>query len=246
MPRAPRLALVGVPLHVIQRGNNRGACFVSDDDYRQYLYYLRIAAARFSCAIHAYVLMTNHVHLMLTPHERHAVSRLMQHVGRRYVRKFNECHARSGTLWEGRFRSSLVDSERYFLVCQRYIEHNPVRAGMVRLARDYPWSSYRHHAEGRLDPLLTEHDCYLQLGGTAAERIDAYQALFAEAIAFDDIECIRSSVNRGRPLGTAQFNERVAAAAHLGARHSGGKLRAEVTRRKIEKKRGNNRARLFT
>jgi len=246
MARGPRLELVGVPLHVIQRGNNRGACFVSDDDYRRYLYSLRLAAARFRCAIHAYVLMTNHVHLLLTPRERHAVSRLMQQLGRRYVRKFNERHARSGTLWEGRFRSSVIDSERYFLVCQRYIEHNPVRASMVRLARDYPWSSYRHHAEGRLDPLLTEHACYLQLAGTAAERRDAYRTLCAETIALDDIECIRSSVNRGRPLGTARFNEQVAAAKHSGSRHREVKRRSKVTGRATDMERSNDQPHFFT
>lgn len=245
MARGPRLELVGVPLHVIQRGNNHGACFASDDDCRRYLYYLSAAAARCGCAIHAYVLMTNHVHLLLTPHERYAVSDLMQQLGRRYVRKFNESHGRTGTLWEGRFRSSVIDSERYFLVCQRYIEYNPLRAGMVRLARDYPWSSYRHHAEGRLDPLLTEHECYLQLGRTAAERIDAYRILCAEAIALDDVDCIRASVNRGRPLGTAHFNEQVADAVQLGSGHPRGMRRMKSTRR-VDQRQGDDPPHLST
>jgi putative transposase len=156
----------------------------------------------------------------------------VQQVGRCYVRKFNETHDRTGTLWEGRFRSGPVDSERYFLVCQCYIEQNPVRAGMVRLARDYPWSSYCHHAEGRLDSLLTEHECYLRLGGTATERMNAYRAVCAETIAFGDIERIRSSVNRGRPLGAVQIHEQVAVAAHLGSRNPTGKRRSKVTARR--------------
>jgi len=243
MARGPRLELLGVPLHVIQRGNNRGACFVSDDEYRRYLDYLRAAAARFDCAVHAYVLMTNHVHLLLTPHERHAVSRLMQQLGRRYVRRFNESHDRTGTLWEGRFRSSVINSERYFLVCQRYIEYNPLRAGMVRLARDYVWSSYRHHAEGRPDPLLTEHECYLQLGRTAADRMDAYRILCAETISSDDVDSIRASVNRGRPLGTVRFNEQ--GAVQLGSGHPQGMRRVKSTRRKVDKRQGDDQPRLF-
>lgn len=129
MARPLRLELAGVPLHVIQRGNNRSACFFSDGDYRLYLDCLRAASAKCGCAVHAYVLMTNHVHLLLTPREPRAVSRLMQSVGRRYVRTINGRHQRSGTLWEGRFRSSLIDSEQYFLACQQYIECNPVRPG---------------------------------------------------------------------------------------------------------------------
>lgn len=246
MARGFRLEPIGVPLHVIQRGNNRGACFLSDDDYRRYLHYLRDAAARFGCAIHAYVLMTNHVHILLTPRERHAASRLMQQVGRCYVRKFNEVHDRTGTLWEGRFRSGPIDSERYFLVCQCYIEQNPVRAGMVRLARDYPWSSYRHHAEGRPDSLLTEHECYLQLGSTAAERLEAYRAVCAETVAAGDVEGIRSSVNRGRPLGAASFNERVAVATRLGSRDPAGKRGMKMTARGAAIERDGESPRLFT
>jgi len=211
MARGLRLDLGGVPMHVVQRGNNRAACFTCDHDFRLYLYYLRHAAERFSCKVHAYVLMTNHVHLLLTPQKRHAVSQLMQQVGRRYVRKFNEMHDRTGTLWEGRFRSSIVDSERYLLACQRYIEHNPVRAGMVRNALDYPWSSHRHYAGGCRDPLVTEHECYLRLGSTASERNDAYVELCAAELLRDDVESIRRCLNKGQPLGAREFQARVRA-----------------------------------
>ncbi len=213
MARGPRLELVGVPLHVIQRGNNRAACFTCDDDRRLYLYYLRHAAVRFGCAVHAYVLMTNHVHLLVTPREHHAVSRLMQQVGRRYVRKFNESHDRTGTLWEGRFRSSLIDSERYFLVCQRYIEHNPVRAGMVRDALDYAWSSHRHYAAGLGDPLIAQHECYQRLGTTPAERRAAYAEICAATLADYEIESIRACLNKGQPLGSETFRTQVGAQA---------------------------------
>ncbi len=209
MARAPRLALAGVPVHVVQRGNNRGTCFACDDDFRRYLSCLRRAIERYACSVHAYVLMTNHVHLLVTPQESHAVSGLMQHLGRRYVRTFNKIHGRTGTLWEGRFRSSVIDSERYFLVCQRYIENNPVRAGMTTSALDYPWSSYRHYTGAHRDPLVTEHECYLRLGRTPSECRQAYGELFADGIPHQDLESIRFCLNKGRPLGSDEFRARV-------------------------------------
>ncbi len=201
MPRSTRIAFGGVPLHVIQRGNDRKPCFVSEEDFLLYLTYLRAAAARTGCAIHAYVLMTNHVHLLLTPSENQSVSRLMQQLGRRYVRKFNERHGRTGTLWEGRFRSSVIDSERYFLVCQRYIEQNPVRAGLVREARDYAWSSHRHYIDGHEDPLLTEHECFLRMGPTASERMGAYRRLCSENANDEIVDYLRAAIHRGQTLG---------------------------------------------
>jgi len=218
MARHPRLALPGVPLHVIQRGNNRAQCFFEDGDYELYLDCLRRASLRFGCKVHAYVLMTNHVHLLVTPCEVHAVSRLMQWIGRRYVRTFNERHERSGTLWEGRFRSSLVDSEHYFLACQRYIELNPVRAGMVRQARDYPWSSHRYYLDDRPDPLLVAHETYLALGVTSSERRAAYQALCECDADPGELQSIRSSANKGRPLGSREFRVRVETASGQRAR----------------------------
>ena len=164
MARLPRFSLTGVPQHVIQRGNNRQACFAADEDYRFYLDCLRDASQRYRCAIHAYVLMTNHVHLLVTPGETGAISRFMQHVGRRYVQHFNFLYQRSGTLWEGRYKSSLVDAENYLLTCYRYIEMNPVRAAMVREPVEYRWSSHRANALGHPDSVLTPHALYLPDG----------------------------------------------------------------------------------
>ena len=164
MPRRPRLSLAGIPWHIIQRGNNRSACFYADDDYRKYLDTLKEQAIKFDCAIHAYALMTNHVHLLLTPARQDSAALLMKHLGQRYVQYINRCYRRSGTLWEGRFRSCLTQSEDYVLACYRYIELNPVRANMVQCPGDYPWSSYRANGDGRANPLLTPHAEYLRLG----------------------------------------------------------------------------------
>lgn len=220
MARSLRLAIPGVPLHVIQRGNNRGQCFRCPEDYERYLRYLADAALRYGCAIHAYVLMPNHVHLLLTPTAADATSRVMQQLGRRYVRDFNAAYGRTGTLWEGRFRSSLIDSERYFLICQRYIEQNPVRAGMVCDPGEYSWSSYRHHAAKTRDPMITEHECYLRIADTPVGRAEEYGRLCRTAVAGDDVERIRSSVNRGLPVGERLTEAERRAAARLVARLS--------------------------
>ena len=157
MPRRARLRIADAPLHIIQRGNNRNACFFADYDYGCYLHHLGELAARHACAIHAYVLMTNHVHLLLTPRGPDGASLLMKHLGQRYVQYVNRVYKRSGTLWEGRFRSSIVQAETYLLRCLRYIELNPVRAGMVDSPGAYRWSSFRANALGERNPLLTPH-----------------------------------------------------------------------------------------
>ena len=154
MARKPRFNLPGVPQHVIQRGNNRESCFFDAEDYRCYLDALGHASKQCGCAVHAYILMTNHVHLLVTQERRDGVSAMMQSLGRRYVRYINDRHRRTGTLWEGRYKAALVDSERYLLACYRYIELNPVRAGMVELPGRYPWSSYRYNALGMPDSLV--------------------------------------------------------------------------------------------
>lgn len=218
MARSLRLAMAGVPLHVIQRGNNRSPCFRCPADYERYLRYLADAALRYGCAVHAYVLMPNHVHLLLTPSTADATSRVMQQLGRRYVREFNAAYGRTGTLWEGRFRSSLIDSERYFLVCQRYIEQNPVRAGIVRDPGEYPWSSYRHHAATTRVPMITEHECYLRIADTPVRRAEQYGRLCRTEVVGDEIERIRSSVNRGLPVGERLTEAELRAAARLFAR----------------------------
>jgi putative transposase len=205
MPRPPRLELPGVPLHVIQRGNNRAACFFGDVDRRFYLKCLAQAAVRRNCAVHAYVLMTNHVHLLVTPSEPGAVGAILQDVGRRYVRVINTLHSRTGTLWEGRFKSSLVESERYLLICHRYIELNPVRAGLVDHPAAYPWSSYAHNAAGKVDRLLTEHAMFHALGTDPISRHAAYRALFAEEIDEKTLAQIRQAVNVGCALGSETF-----------------------------------------
>jgi len=157
MPRKRRFFLPDVPVHVVQRGNNRQAVFFDDDDYRTYLSWLGGAASANGCAIHAYALMTNHVHLLMTPSEADAVSATLQDLGRHFVPYINHCYQRTGTLWEGRFRASMVQEEDYLLTCYRYIELNPVRAAMVQRPEDYPWSSNRANAMGAADLLVTPH-----------------------------------------------------------------------------------------
>ena len=164
MARLPRLYLPGCAQHVIQRGNNREACFYNETDYKAYLSFLKDAAVKYQVAIHAFVLMTNHVHLLVTPENEHSVSRMMQAQGRKYVQYFNYTYGRSGTLWEGRYKSTVVDADNYLLTVYRYIELNPVRAEMVNHAADYPWPSYRGNAMGKPIQLLTPHVLYHQLG----------------------------------------------------------------------------------
>ena len=164
MPRLGRYFLADRPLHVIQRGNNRTPIFFGDEDYERYGDWLGEAAAEHGCAIHAYVLMTNHVHLLVTPARALSLPRAMQSLGRRYVRYVNAAHGRTGTLWEGRYRAAPIDSDAYFLACCRYIELNPVRAGLTAHPREYPWSSWRAHAQGIADPLAADHPLYSGLG----------------------------------------------------------------------------------
>jgi putative transposase len=208
MPRPPRLELPGVPLHVCQRGNNRAACFFGDVDRRFYLKCLARSAARADCAIHAYVLMTNHVHLLLTPRRPGSVAALLQDIGRRYVRVINTIHGRTGTLWEGRYKSSLVDSERYLLACHRYIELNPVRAGLAAHPGDYPWSSHSHYAGGKANDLISEHAAFLALGENPAERRAAFRALFQEELEEATLAKIREAINTGCPLGSPARRKR--------------------------------------
>lgn len=211
MPRLPRLDLPGVPQHVIQRGNNRQPCFLREQDYRCYLTQLHEAARFHGCRVHAYVLMTNHVHLLMSAEETGAVARTMQSLGRRYVGYFNASYGRTGTLWGGRYKSCLVDSEGYLLTCYRYIELNPVRAAMVEDPGAYAWSSYRCHAEGATDALLRLHPCYLALGATTEQRCAAYRALFADAIGQNRLDEIRAYVQQQRALGTSRFQATIEA-----------------------------------
>jgi putative transposase len=211
MPRRPRLSLAGLPQHIVQRGNNRQPCFFAEDDYRFYLHWLRLGAERYGCEIHAYALMTNHVHVLATPKLPNAVSRLMQSIGRRYVQYVNRTYRRSGTLWEGRFKASLVNAEEYLLLCYRYIELNPVRAGMVQDPGEYVWSSYRWHGLGEANALVKDHALYVGLGSDDSSRQQAYRALFRAQLDDEALAEIRKSTQQGLPLGGERFREEVAA-----------------------------------
>lgn len=209
MARKPRFNLVGMPQHVLQRGNNREACFFAEDDYRVYLDSLTESALSAECEIHAYVLMTNHAHLLVTPHATNSVPAMMQALGRRYVRYVNLEYRRTGTLWEGRYHACLTDPERYLLVCSRYIELNPVRTTMVRSPTDYPWSSHRHNAYGEPTVLISPHREYLQLGATPSERQSAYRKLFRQQIDPVVLQEIRVALNQELVLGAENFKNHV-------------------------------------
>lgn len=209
MPRKPRIFLPGIPCHVTQRGNNRNDCFYTIEDYRFYLDCMQDAALRFHVAIHAYVLMTNHVHLLLTPADEFGASRMIQSIGRRYVSHINRKYRRTGTLWEGRHKASPVDAEAYLLACYRYIELNPLRAGIVNSPDDYPWSSYLCHAYGDHDGLVTDHAVFENLGVTRDERSRHYREFVRQGVTEHELHKIRSTARFSMPLGTQVFEQRV-------------------------------------
>ena len=212
MPRRLRVQPLGYPLHIIKRGNNRQACFYADEDYQFFLHHLGKLAARFKCEVHAYVLMTNHVHLLVTPQMGLGASRLMKLLGQRYVQYVNKTYRRCGTLWDGRFRSSLVQSARYVLACYRYIEMNPVRANMVQDPLDYPWSSHSANAQDKRVKWLTPHGEYLELGLTAETRCAAYRGLFATELDPGLLGAIRGAAHVGYAIGSRRFREEIKAA----------------------------------
>jgi len=193
----------------MQRGNKREVCFFADQDYTVYLDKLKEYAKKYDVAVHAYVLMTNHVHLLLTPATEKGVSQLMQALGRYYVRYINITYKRTGTLWEGRYKSTLVDSDTYFLLVSRYIELNPVRADMVEHPAEYPWSSYHANALGKRVKLIAPHKCYRQLGRTLSERQKVYTALFDAHISSKTIDEITEATNKGWVLGDGRFKEQI-------------------------------------
>ena len=209
MARLPRIIVPGLPLHIIQRGNNRQATFFSEEDYHRYLDVLKKASEEYVCFIHAYVLMTNHIHLLVTPETEDSVSLMMQAIGRKYVRYINGTYQRSGTLWDGRFKSALVETEQYFLTCSRYIELNPVRAGMVNTPEEYKWSSYHSNALGVNNCCLKNHDVYLCLGENERLRQDAYKALFKSHIDAHSLEVIRNSTQKNLVMGGSRFEEEI-------------------------------------
>lgn len=209
MPRKPRFFLPGVPAHVVQRGHSREPVFFEESDYRAYLDWLAEAAERYDCAIHAYVLMTNHVHILVTPKDKDGISRMMQYIGRRYVPYINNTYGTSGSIWEGRYKASLIHDEQYLLTCMRYIELNPVRANMVKRPGQYRWSSYRSNGQGKVDDLFTQHPLYLSLGKTLEQRLNAYKALFKAHIDEKILNEIRAAWQTGTPLGNEYFKAKV-------------------------------------
>lgn len=210
MTRLSRPVVANVPLHITQRGNNRLRCFFGDSDYMVYLDLLNKAAGEANCLIHAYVLMTNHVHLLLSPSDERGPAKLMKYVGERYVPFVNRRQARTGTLWEGRFHSCLVQSEQYFMACQRYIDLNPVRARIVVDPYAYLWSSYRHNAHGEASELLTQHETYEAIGEAPLMRQQAYRALCGEALDDDTLEKIRRATKSNLAFGCETFTSQMA------------------------------------
>jgi putative transposase len=205
MARLPRLSVPGYPHHVIQRGNNRQAVFVTDADRHFMLEVLEEHARECEVLVHAYVFMDDHFHLLLTPQTGQGLSRLMQALGRRYVRYFNDQHGRSGTLWEGRYRSTLIEAQRHLLACMAYLDLNPVRAGRVAQARDYAWSSHGHYAGLRSDRLLTPHPLYWELGNTPFAREAAYARVVQDGISAQEQLALTDSALKGWALGDPAF-----------------------------------------
>ena len=218
MARKPRFNLPGIAQHVIQRGNNREPCFFNEQDCHFYRDALQTAGKKAGCAIHAYVLMTNHVHLLVTPGASDSIPAMMQSLGRRYVRRINDAYQRTGTLWEGRYKSCVVDSGRYLLTCYRYIELNPVRAGMVDAPGSYRWTSYCHNALGQQDKLVTEHESYRALGTSREARCRAYRELFRYQPDKHELDVIRVSANEELVYGSERFKDKIELMARQRAR----------------------------
>ncbi len=209
MARQRRVLLDGCPVHLVQRGHNKQRCFFSDADYRRYLQWLGEALSAAGCRLHAYVLMTNHVHLLVTPRDAASVPRIVMSLGRTYVRYVNGTQQRTGTLWESRYRSSIVSTDFYLLACYRYIEMNPVRAGMVRDPAEYRWSSYRANALGRADSIVSPHPLYTALAGDDLSRREAYRRLFDTVLDTPTLEEIRRSLHQCQMVGRQDFASRL-------------------------------------
>lgn len=205
MARLPRLTVPGYPHHIIQRGNNRQPIFGRTADYELLLALIDEHARKQHVAVHGYVLMSNHFHLLATPETEEGIPQLMQAVGRRYVRNYNLRHGRTGTLWEGRYKSTLIQAERYLLACMVYMDLNPVRAGMVPDPADYPWSSYHHYIGRRADKLITPHPLYWELGNTPFARDEAYGALVRSGISESEQRALTDSALRGWALGAPDY-----------------------------------------
>ncbi len=221
MPRRPRIIVPGNPLHIIQRGNNGQPCFLADEDYLFYQPWLEEHAKSSRCSAHAFVFMTNHVHLLLTPKNTDSAAKLMKRLGQRYVQYINRTYKRSGTLWEGRFRSCIIQQQDYLFVCQRYIEMNPVRVGMVQHPGDYRWSSYGANGQGETSSLIEPHFLYKEFGEMDEERQQSYRELFRQELDPGEIDKIRKATNGNFSLGDNRFNTEIS--EMLGRRVTPGK-----------------------
>lgn len=205
MARQPRLILPKQPHHILQRGNDRQLIFRDPEDYERFLGWLIEAARFYRVAIHAYALLPTHLHLLATPETEEGLGAMMQKLGRFYVPWYNGKYARAGGLFEGRFRTAVVDTDRHFLLCSRYIELAPVREGEAGEPAAYPWSSYRHHAGVQGDNVITDHARFWELGNTPFQREAAYIALVEQGIGSDELAQIAGAVQKGQPLGTQAF-----------------------------------------
>ncbi|TFW10809.1 transposase [Massilia arenosa] len=205
MARLPRFVLPNQPHHIIQTGNNNQPVFQDEDDYREFLAMLKTAAKQFKVAIHAYCLMPNHVHLLASPSDGEGLARMMQWMGRKYVPYFNSKYGRTGTLWAGRYKTSVVDPDEYFLPCSLYVELNPVRSGAAHTPQEYPWTSFNHHIGTRQDTLITDHPRYWSLGNTPFQREAAYTQLADKPQSRKELEFISAAVLKGWPLGSDTF-----------------------------------------
>jgi len=227
MARMPRFFVPGLPLHVIQRGNDRAPIFGGPDDLAFFRECVEHGVRKYDVALHAYVFMTNHIHLLATPGTATSLPKMMQGIGRVYVQYFNWRHRRTGTLWEGRYKAAIVDDERYLLTCMRYIELNPVRAGMVALPAEFQWSSHRANAHAGIDSLIRPHPVYCQLGESTESRQAAYCDLFRSSIAQDELCVIRDATQNAWAMGSAAFREKIAALSRRGERLPLGRPRKE-------------------
>ena len=237
MARLPRFVIADQPQHVIVRGNNREPIFYNELDYQFYLEKLKQACDKHDCDLHAYVLMTNHVHLLITPHTEQGLGKMMQMLGRYYVQYFNFTYQRTGTLWEGRYRATLIDSEHYLLTCYRYIELNPVRAqDMVDKPAEYPWSSYRYNALGIENKLITPHDEYLKLANVDKERQLTYRSLFNNHLTEKTLDEIRQATNKAWVLGSSSFKDKIEKQLdrQISPKNKGGDRKSKVYRDNVK------------
>ena len=205
MARLPRYYIKNQPQHIIQRGINGKNIFVQDEDYENYYEWLQIAADFHKLKIHAYIFMPNHVHLLASPGDEKSISKTLQSLGRNYVQYYNNNYDNEGTLWEGRYRATILDSKDYLLKCSRFIETNAVRAGLAKHPRDYFWSSYGYNAKGDEDPLVTEHRLYKSLGKDSRERNKNYRTHFKQAMCVEEEQLIYNSTMKGWALGNEKF-----------------------------------------